>query len=412
MIGELGSGAFGEVWKAELDESSAGGVPGHLVAVKKVKLGAPESEREELLKEALLMAQFSGADAGHPNVISLVGVVEDGAGPTLAVIAYCENGSLESFLTKHAKLATGERLDGAFRIGVGQQVTRGMAFLAGRSLVHRDLASRNVLVDSRRSCRVSDFDMARKGKSRAGLSDESVYVVYSPADPASTCVPVRWTAPEVVESMPYRFTTASDVWAYGMLMIEVYTDGATPLAHIPFESVFDWVGAGNQPQQPANCPPVVYATLQQCWSLDSSQRPSFAKLVASFVTLGSNHGWVHGVGEPLLYEVAATSNNRGSKTLTNAAAAPSPDSESAMHDGYEYPSPILTSPGSTNPAASPDSESATHDGYEYPTQISISSGSPNLGGAASAGINPVHMNLTAQAPPLPQKAYMWVESDT
>jgi proto-oncogene tyrosine-protein kinase Met len=335
MIDKLGSGAFGEVWKAELDESSAGGVPGHLVAVKKVKAGAPESEREELLKEALLMAQFSGAD-GHPNVISLVGVVDDGSGPTLAVIAYCENGSLESFLKKHAELATGARLDGAFRIGCGQQVACGMAFLAGRRLVHRDLAARNVLVDSRRSCRVSDFGMARKGISRS-LSDESVYSVYSPANPASTRVPVRWTAPEVVESMPYRFTTASDVWAFGMLMMEVYTDGAKPLAQIPFDSVFDWVRAGNQPQQPANCPRVVYDTVQQCWSLDSSQRPSFAKLVASFVTLGSNHEWTQGGGEPLLYERAATSNDPDFKTSSNAAVASSPDSESAMHDGYEYP---------------------------------------------------------------------------
>jgi hypothetical protein len=166
--------------------------------------------------------------------------------------------------------------------------------------------------------------------------------------------------------MPYRFTTASDVWAYGMLMVEVYTDGAKPFAHIPFDSVFDWVGAGNQPQQPANCPPVVYATVQQCWSLDSSQRPSFAKLVASFATLGSNHDWVQG-GEPLLYERAATSNDPGFKISSNTAAASSPDSESAVCDGYEYPSPVSTSPGSANPAASPDSESAMHDGYEYPT---------------------------------------------
>jgi hypothetical protein len=151
--------------------------------------------------------------------------------------------------------------------------------------------------------------------------------------------------------MPFRFTTASDVWAYGMLMVEVYTDGAKPLAQIPFESFFDWVGAGNQPQRPANCPPAVYAALQQCWDLDSSQRPSFDKLVASFVELGSNLDWMEGGTEPLLYEEAVSvskpSSNPGGKEPTQQ---PETTGYEYPTPGYEYPTPIAAQGAAAVPA--------------------------------------------------------------
>ena len=50
------------------------------------------------------MAQFSGAQhRSHRHVAELVGLVEDGSGPTMAVMAYCEHGSLESHLKTHGR---------------------------------------------------------------------------------------------------------------------------------------------------------------------------------------------------------------------------------------------------------------------------------------------------------------------
>jgi serine/threonine protein kinase len=273
MIDLLGSGAFGEVGKAELDESIFGGSPGYLVAVKQVKKGAPASARQALLKEAILMAQFSGVKLGHPHVLSLIGLVEDSVGPTLAIVAYCENGSLLSFLKKDGYRAA---VDSQFPISMGQQVASAMAFLASRGVVHRDLAARNVLLDSRKLARVSDFGLARQGA--ADTSRQNAYAVYNSSD--AVALPIRWTAPEVLESM--RFNTPSDVWAFAMMMIEVFTFGKRPFPKISNDAVYSIVLSGAQPQQPKHCTNEVYALLQSCWSMDARDRPSFEKIEAQF----------------------------------------------------------------------------------------------------------------------------------
>jgi hypothetical protein len=276
----LGSGAFGEVWKAELDLSSAGGVSGYPVAVKMVKEKASAKESAELLKEAALMAQFSGSAAGHPNVISLVGLVDDGSGPIMAVIAYCEHGSLESYLKAH-----GSALGGEFQAKMGKQVAAAMVFIAGRGVVHRDLAARNVLLDSGRSARVSDFGMARDSGALPTDGDEDpVYAVYEVTDSANARFPVRWTAPECFESL--RFTAASDVWSYGMFLVEVYTNGGKPYAHAATSAVPALAATGALPDQPPACPSNVYKLMQGCWSLDPKQRPAFASIAAELAMFG------------------------------------------------------------------------------------------------------------------------------
>jgi serine/threonine protein kinase len=280
MIQRLNSGEFGEVWKAELDQSGDGDPPGYIVAVKQVKPGSPKEACAALLKEAALMAQISGSGACHPNVISLVGLVDDGIGPTLAVIAYCEYGSLKSYLKKSA-LTSGVAVDAIFRVTAGVEVSAAMAFLASKGIVHRDLAARNVLVDSKKTMRVSDFGMSRQ-ENQQPSNRESAYAVYSTKKEVP--LPFRWTAPEVFNTS--RFTTSSDVWAFGMLMIEVYTDGEKPFPHYLTSIMIPGaVTHGEQPVQPTGCPPGVYSLLQQCWNLDSKQRPSFESICSQMQTL-------------------------------------------------------------------------------------------------------------------------------
>ncbi len=91
-------------------------------------------------------------------------------------------------------------------------LTHTQEFLSGLDVVHRDLACRNILVGEKKALKISDFGMSRL------VPAEEVYVHTSQG-----LLPLRWMA---IESIIVReFTTASDVWAYGIILWEICTMG-------------------------------------------------------------------------------------------------------------------------------------------------------------------------------------------
>ena len=126
--------------------------------------------------------------------------------------------------------------------------------------MHRDLAARNVLLNERDELKIADFGMSR-------LLDESGYYLKHAA------FPVRWTAPEgITEGM---FSTKSDVWSYGILLIEIVSDGAKPYPELTKQQVRERVVEGMKHAMPENCPRGWYELMLQCWKMDASKRPSF-----------------------------------------------------------------------------------------------------------------------------------------
>jgi hypothetical protein len=275
MTEMIGEGAFGEVWKAVLDETAAGGVPGYMVAVKTSKETKGEGA-EEMLREATVMAQVSG----HPNLVALIGVVTSGA-PLLLLLSLCENGSLLSLLKKRKQKGPRTKpLTLAERMKFALDTARGMEHLMANKFVHRDLAARNVLVDALFSCKVADFGLARGiAGARAGPEtnedgDEEDYY-----RSRTGTFPVRWTAPEAMQSM--RFTEGSDVWSFGITMIEVFTDGDKPYATMDNAAVISQVQGGYRAPQPAKCTDDMYELMLKCWHAKQVQRPGFVALVKS-----------------------------------------------------------------------------------------------------------------------------------
>ncbi|XP_064353226.1 ephrin type-A receptor 2 [Dromaius novaehollandiae] len=248
----IGAGEFGEVYKGLLKRGGKE-VP---VAIKTLKAGSTERQRADFLGEAGTMGQFC-----HPNVIRLEGVVSKHK-PFMIITEYMENGALDKFLREKAGA-----LGAAQLLAMLRGVAGGMRYLAAMNYVHRDLAARNVLVDGRLGCKVSDFGLSR-------VLEEDAEATYTTSGGK---IPIRWTAPEAIARR--QFTSASDVWSYGIVMWEVMAFGERPYWDLSNHEVMKAVNEGFRLPAPLGCPAAVYQLMLQCWQQERGRRPDFAAVV-------------------------------------------------------------------------------------------------------------------------------------
>ncbi|XP_056437835.1 ephrin type-A receptor 7 [Gadus chalcogrammus] len=214
-----------------------------------------------VVEEGKEAEELVGKEFDHPNVVHLEGVVTRGK-PVMIVIEFMENGSLDGFLRKH---------DGQFTViqlvGMLRGVAAGMRYLSDMGYVHRDLAARNVLVNSNLVCKVSDFGLSR-------VMEDDPEAVYTTTGGK---IPIRWTASEAIQ---YRkFTSASDVWSYGIVMWEVMSYGERPYWDMSNQDVIKAIEEGYRLPAPMDCPPGLHQLMLDCWQKERAERPKFEQIV-------------------------------------------------------------------------------------------------------------------------------------
>ncbi|CAN9503156.1 unnamed protein product [Ophioblennius macclurei] len=260
----IGAGEFGEVCRGRLKQA---GRREMVVAIKTLKAGYTERQRRDFLAEASIMGQFD-----HPNVIRLEGVLTRSC-PVLIITEFMENGALDSFLRLNDGRFTMTQL-----VGMLRGIAAGMKYLSDMNYVHRDLAARNILVNSNLVCKVSDFGLSRF------LDDTS-------ADPTYTSslggkIPIRWTAPEAIAFR--KFTSASDVWSYGIVMWEVVSYGERPYWDMSNQDVMTAVEQDYRLPPPMDCPMVLHQLMLECWMKERNLRPKFTRIVSTLDKLLRN----------------------------------------------------------------------------------------------------------------------------
>ncbi|MGH0151731.1 UNVERIFIED_CONTAM: hypothetical protein FKN15_020906 [Acipenser sinensis] len=250
----IGAGEFGEVFRGILKVPGKKEIP---VAIKHLKAGYTEKQRRDFLSEASIMGQFS-----HQNIIRLEGVVTKYK-HVMIITEYMENGALDKYLRDRDADISAYQL-----VGMLRGIAAGMKYLSDMNYVHRDLAARNILVNSQLECKVSDFGLSRV------LEDE-------PEGTYTTSggkIPIRWTAPEAIA---YRkFTSASDVWSFGIVMWEVMAFGERPYWDMSNHEVMKSINEAFRLPAPMDCPSAVYQLMIQCWLQDRSKRPRFPDIVS------------------------------------------------------------------------------------------------------------------------------------
>lgn len=255
---ELGRGEFGVVLLASTTDGNTRDE--YFVAVKTLKTGATERMAEDFAREARLLAGMQ-----HTHVVSLIGTCMPEQ-PWLMITEYCQHGDLRTFLR-----ACQSRIPVSYadQCWLAYQVARGMDYVASRGIVHRDLAARNCLIAAGTVVKVADF-----GLSRSLAADGPDHIVIK----AETVnLPARWMAVESLRDR--RYSSRSDVWAFGVLLWEIATTGTKcPYDGMTLAQFGELVLRGGRLEQPDRCPDELYRLMRRCWAPDEYARPTFADL--------------------------------------------------------------------------------------------------------------------------------------
>ncbi|XP_029941463.1 muscle, skeletal receptor tyrosine-protein kinase [Salarias fasciatus] len=276
-VRDIGEGAFGRVFQARAPallpmESFT------MVAVKMLKEEASADMQNDFQREAALMAEFD-----HPNIVRLLGVCAVGK-PMCLMFEYMAHGDLNEFLRRRSPTQSVRTLSRASlsgrsfssemeagalscleQLSISKQIAAGMAYLSERKFVHRDLATRNCLVGEEMVVKIADF----------GLSRNIYSADYYKAN-ENDAIPIRWMPPESI--FYNRYTTESDVWAYGVVLWEIFSHGMQPYYGMGHEEVIYYVRDGHILSSPENCPLELYNLMRLCWSTHPSDRPSFSSI--------------------------------------------------------------------------------------------------------------------------------------
>ncbi|PNI99935.1 EPHA1 isoform 4 [Pan troglodytes] len=257
----IGEGEFGEVYRGTLRLPSQ---DCKTVAIKTLKDTSPGGQWWNFLREATIMGQFS-----HPHILHLEGVVTKRK-PIMIITEFMENGALDAFLREREDQLVPGQL-----VAMLQGIASGMNYLSNHNYVHRDLAARNILVTQNLCCKVSDFGLTRL------LDDfDGTY------ETQGGKIPIRWTAPEAIAHR--IFTTASDVWSFGIVMWEVLSFGDKPYGEMSNQEVMKSIEDGYRLPPPVDCPAPLYELMKNCWAYDRARRPHFQKLQAHLEQLLAN----------------------------------------------------------------------------------------------------------------------------
>ncbi|XP_013774676.1 serine/threonine-protein kinase 10-like isoform X2 [Limulus polyphemus] len=193
IVGELGDGAFGKVYKAKHKEN------GTLSAAKICELKG-EDDLDDFTVEIDILTEFK-----HPNIVSLQEAFFY-EGDLWMLIEFCEGGALDTIMMDLEKPLTEQQIRYVCR-----EVCIGLDFLHKNKVIHRDLKAGNILLTLDGGVKLADFGVSAKNQSDLQKRDSFIGTPY-------------WMAPEVVLCETLRdipYDSKADIWSLGITLIEM-----------------------------------------------------------------------------------------------------------------------------------------------------------------------------------------------
>jgi len=259
----LGFGSFGSVFLAEVKDNNIENKFKEKTTSVQIEnyLELSSSQQQFLLK--ILQQKLTII---HPNVTKLVALVKE-VDNLMEIYEYGNGLHLSSYLSSTISCEFNSLMN------ILTQISKGMAYLELKGLVHQDLAARNIVLTDINQIKIINFSLRR-------IVDKDCYFYLKNYE---TPMPVRWMSPETMISNT-QFSSKSDVWSFGVLMWELFTYSTqyTPLpySHLKDEEVVNNIVRGQLLSCPQKCPEYLFTLMQKCLIKNILQRPTFKEIEA------------------------------------------------------------------------------------------------------------------------------------
>ncbi|KAL2769311.1 STE20-like serine/threonine-protein kinase isoform 2 [Daubentonia madagascariensis] len=193
IIGELGDGAFGKVYKAQNKETN-------VLAAAKVIDTKSEEELEDYMVEIDILASCD-----HPNIVKLLDAFYY-ENNLWILIEFCAGGAVDAVMLELERPLTESQIQ-----VVCKQTLEALNYLHDNKIIHRDLKAGNILFTLDGDIKLADFGVSAKNTRTIQRRDSFIGTPY-------------WMAPEVVmcetsKDRPYDYK--ADVWSLGITLIEM-----------------------------------------------------------------------------------------------------------------------------------------------------------------------------------------------
>lgn len=233
------------------------------VLIKTISGDASKEQIDDFLRSGCLMK-----DMPSENLSSLIAAcVQEDCRPML-LYSYTDNTNLKKYITSNRVVPSNQNYQGVTReqlIYAAIQIAHGVHYMHKKHIVHKDLGTRNCIINSQLLVKVTD----------SALSSDLFPSDYDRLESAELR-PIRWLAPEAIDSDTH--SPSGDTWSFGVTLWELMTLCQLPYEGITSANIVTFLKDGYRLSQPSDCPNEVFAMMACCWCSSPEDRPNFAQL--------------------------------------------------------------------------------------------------------------------------------------
>ncbi|OVA15530.1 Protein kinase domain [Macleaya cordata] len=223
------------------------------------------------------VTKFIGASMGTSNLkipsrnSSIEGHSSLPSRACCVVVEYLPGGTLKQYLIRNRR----KKLPFKIVIQLALDLSRGLSYLHSQKIVHRDVKTENMLLDTPRTLKIADFGVAR-------------VEAQNPKDMTGETGTLGYMAPEVLDGKPYN--RRCDVYSFGICLWEIYCCDM-PYPDLSFAEVSSAVVRQNlRPEVPRCCPSSLANIMRKCWDANPEKRPDMDEVVRLLEAIDTSKG--------------------------------------------------------------------------------------------------------------------------